>query len=156
MNPPNGSRRFRVALSFSGSERAYVKKVASSLIRRLGKGSVFYDEYYTAEPARLNLDTHLQNIYRNNSDLIVFFASGTYIEKMWCGLDWRAIRSLIWERQSHAVFVQFKDSALPDVSFQPTDTCRLTASAHPSWSMRLLAGIDKNSETPTPQQNLQQ
>jgi hypothetical protein len=33
----------------------------------------------------------------------VVFLGGDYEKSTWCGLEWRAIRQLIKERQSHAV-----------------------------------------------------
>ena len=38
--------RFRVALSFPGERRPYVKQVADALLLRLGQDGVFYDNYY--------------------------------------------------------------------------------------------------------------
>jgi hypothetical protein len=50
------SKRFRVALSFPGEKRDYVRQVADALAAKLGKDRVFYDDYYTAELARPELD----------------------------------------------------------------------------------------------------
>src|SRR5262249_39560640 len=55
-----GARRFRVALSFPGENRAYVASVAAHLKSGLGDGRVFYDNDYVAELARPNLDLLLQ------------------------------------------------------------------------------------------------
>ena len=42
---PDHRKRFRVALSFPGEKREYIRAVAESLVQSLGEGSVFYDEY---------------------------------------------------------------------------------------------------------------
>ena len=105
--------RFKVALSFSGERREYVAAVANELKRRLGSGVVFYDKDFTAQLARPNLDTVLQRIYLNNSDLVVVFLSEDYERKEWCGLEWRAIRAIIKNKSDHALmFMRFDDTTI--------------------------------------------
>ena len=69
---------FKVALSFPGEHRDYVEKVSTELQARLPARSVFYDRDFTAQLARPNLDTLLQPIYAENSDLVVVFLSENY------------------------------------------------------------------------------
>jgi hypothetical protein len=88
-------KRFRVALSFPGELRPKVGRVAKHLAAALGEEQVFYDRNFQHELARPNLDTYLQNIYSNQSDLVVLCASSAYAEKKWCGIEWRAIRNMI-------------------------------------------------------------
>lgn len=103
--------RFKVALSFPGERRAYVSETANFLKDSLGKDAVFYDEDYKAQLARPNLDLLLQQIYANNSDLIVVFLCQEYDEKEWCGLEWRAIRETLKSRSdSKIMFLRFDDS----------------------------------------------
>lgn len=105
--------RFKVALSFPGERREYVRAVATELKRRLPSGTVFYDKDFSAQLARPNLDTLLQRIYLNNSDLVVVFLCADYERKQWCGLEWRAIREIIKNRSDHSVmFMRFDDSAI--------------------------------------------
>lgn len=111
-------RRFRVGLSFSGDERDYVSGVAKCLIDYFGKTKVFYDVNFRAELARLDLDSYLQRIYRDDSDLIVLFFSESYDQKKWCGLEWRAIKNIISDRSNHIVLVKPSTSRLPDGLFQ--------------------------------------
>jgi hypothetical protein len=76
--------------------------------RALGDGTVFYDKDFTAQLARPNLDTLLQRIYLNNSDLVVVFLCSEYEQKEWCGLEWRAIRNIIKNKNDHAImFMRF-------------------------------------------------
>ena len=108
--------KFKVAMSFPGERRLYVSKVVNALRPALGKDTVFYDYDYQAQLARPNLDTLLQGIYRNNSDLIVVFLSGEYAQKQWCGLEWRAIRDIIKSREDDRVmFVRFDDAQIDGV-----------------------------------------
>jgi TIR domain len=106
--------RFRVALSFPGEKREYVAAVAAEVKKRLGRDVVFYDKDFTAQLARPNLDTLLQRIYLNNSDLVVVFLCAEYERKEWCGLEWRAIRTIIKNKNDHAIMFMRFDHA--DVS----------------------------------------
>ena len=106
--------RFKVALSFPGEKRDYVADVAAEVKKRLGASNVFYDKDFTAQLARPNLDTLLQRIYLNNSDLVVVFLCADYERKQWCGLEWRAIRTIIKNKNDHAIMFMRFDGA--DVS----------------------------------------
>jgi hypothetical protein len=106
--------RFKVALSFPGEKREYVAAVAAEVKKRLGPGHVFYDKDFTAQLARPNLDTLLQRIYLNNSELVVVFLCEDYEGKQWCGLEWRAIRNIIKNKNDHAIMFMRFDGA--DVS----------------------------------------
>jgi hypothetical protein len=103
MSTTPAPRRFRVALSFPGEHEAFVAQVAESLATVLGRTRVFYYRWYEAELARLNLDTYLQGIYRDDSDLLVVFICRAYEKKKWCRLEWRAIRDLINDRNDSEI-----------------------------------------------------
>jgi len=75
------TKRFRVALSFPGEKREFVEKVARFLIEAFSKDQIFYDKNFEAELARPDLDTYLQEIYHNNSELIVVFLCAEYEKK---------------------------------------------------------------------------
>ncbi len=98
-------RQFRVSLSFPGEHRTFVEGVAAHLVQTLGKDCVFYDRYYEAELARPNLDLLLQQIYHDQSQLVVVFLCQDYERKEWCGLEWRAIRDLIKQRKDERVML---------------------------------------------------
>lgn len=87
--------QFKVAMSFPGERRIYVSEVVDSLREPLGSDAIFYDYDYQAQLARPNLDTLLQKVYNNQSELLVVFLSSEYQQKQWCGLEWRAIREII-------------------------------------------------------------
>src|SRR6185295_5653031 len=96
-------KRFRVALSFPGEERAFVSQVADSLAARIGRECILYDAYYAAEFARPDFDTYLQGLYHKESDLIAVFLCEKYDEKDWWRFEWRAVRDLIKKRNAQAV-----------------------------------------------------
>lgn len=105
--------KFKVALSFPGEKRRYVSEVVHFLSSQLGADTVFYDYDYQAQLATPNLDTLLQNIYLNNSELIVVFLSAEYSVKEWCGLELRAIRDIIKSKQDERLmFVRFDNSQI--------------------------------------------
>lgn len=86
--------KFKVGLSFSSTKRDYVERVAIALKNELGDNNVFYDKFYEGQLSRDNLDIVLNRIYKN-CDLIVIFFSDDYEEKVWCGLEWKSIRSIV-------------------------------------------------------------
>lgn len=103
--------RFKVALSFPGELREYVIQVARELRKRLPEGAVFYDNDYKAQLAKPNLDKVLQGVYGKQSDLVVVFLCAKYDEKLWCGVEWRAIRAIIMAKNDHAVMFLRSDKA---------------------------------------------
>lgn len=96
---------FKIALTFAGENRGYVEQVAIELRKKLGEDNIFYDNFFQAELARLDLDIFLQNIYHNKSDFIVVFLSKDYEKKEWCGLEWRSIRDLIKKKQRDKIIL---------------------------------------------------
>lgn len=54
-----------VAVSSPGQQRSYVSDVVQNLRGKLGANELFYDFDYQSQLARPNLDTLLQDIYRN-------------------------------------------------------------------------------------------
>lgn len=107
-------KRFRIALSFPGEHRDFVRQVAERLAAACGRHRILYDEWYEAEFARVNLDTYLQNLYHKESELIVVFLCVDYEKKEWCGLEWRAIRDLIKQRRDDDVMpLRFDNTQVP-------------------------------------------
>lgn len=105
------NKRFLVALSFPGEYRGVVETVAHLLGQELGKQRVLYDKFHEAEFARPNLDTHLQSLYHDESELLVVFLCADYKRKEWTGLEWRAIRDLIKKKQDTSImFVRLDDA----------------------------------------------
>lgn len=108
------TQRFKIALSFPGEHRDFVEQVATRLADRVGRDRVLYDKYYEAEFARPDLDTYLQRLYHDESELIAVFLCADYERKDWCGLEWRAIRDLIKRRQTSTVMpLRFDNTEIP-------------------------------------------
>jgi hypothetical protein len=101
-------KRFKVGLSFPGENRNFIIKIMKVLVKKLGDEAVFYDENFKDELARIDLQPYLGNIYRNECDLIVPFFSKDYEEKSWCQLEWRYIRSILFEKQNTDLIMPFK------------------------------------------------
>jgi hypothetical protein len=110
-------KRFRVALSFSGDRRAFVEAVAAELATALGgQDRVLYDYYHEAEFARPDLDLHLQDLYHNQSDLVVVFLSAEYERRPWCGVEWRVMRTIIMGKRSEdLMFFRFDNAEIPGI-----------------------------------------
>jgi hypothetical protein len=134
MNPVR--KRFRVALSFPGAKREYVQSIADALAARFGEEKVLYDRFHTAEFADANLAFNLPELYRKESDLIVVVLCGEYVEREWCGLEWRAIYALIKEGRSKDVMLFRADHAeirglyglegyVPTDAFTPDEAVKL-------------------------------
>ncbi len=82
-------------MSFPGAIRSRVLSIVELLEPAVQKHRILYDHYHQVELAVRNLDVILPNMYRNESQLIVVFACAEYLEREWCGLEWRAIRDLL-------------------------------------------------------------
>lgn len=108
--------KFKVAFSFPGEKRSYVSAIADLLRAQLGKDEMFYDFDYQSQLAQPNLDTLLQKIYRDNSNLIVVFLCEEYANKQWCGLEWRAIRDIIKSKEDNKImFIRFDNAQIDGV-----------------------------------------
>ena len=103
------TRSFSVAFSFPGEARHRIGQIATSLEKTLGRGRVFYDEWYKPELARPNLDLLLQRLY-SDAGLVVVCLCADFERKEWCGLEWRAIRDLIKRRQDKVMFLRLDDA----------------------------------------------
>jgi hypothetical protein len=109
------ARELRVALSFPGEAREMVEPVAEKLLVKLGKGKVFYDNYFKSRLARPNLDVFLQSVYRDKSDLVVVWLSSDYARKEWCcNVEWPAIRDAIKQRRGDDVMFLSLDEGKPE------------------------------------------
>ena len=57
-----------------------------------------------------------QDIYRNRSKLVVVFLSGEYQKKDWCGVEFRAIKEIIMERDHlRIMFIRTDDGGVDGV-----------------------------------------
>jgi hypothetical protein len=126
---------FDVALSFPGEVRPFIEKIVEELEKNIGPNSYFYDNNYVSQLARPSLDTLLQDIYRKRSRLIVVFLCSDYQRKEWCGIEFRAIKEIIMERDDKKImFVKMDDGIVDGIfktdgyidgrKYQPKDIAR--------------------------------
>lgn len=109
------SHVFNVALSFPGEARTLVEKIAQELERRLGPNGYFYDNNYVSQLAQPSLDILLQGIY-SRAKLDVVFLSADYQKKDWCGIEFRAIKDVIFAREnSRVMFIRTDDGSVEGV-----------------------------------------
>ena len=107
-------KRFKMALSFAGTRRAFVKEVVTVLVDKFGRDKIYYDKHFEHELASADLDTFLQRIYQKESEMIVVFLCSEYAKKNWCRVEWRAIRGLINAgKTSNIMFMRFDDTEIP-------------------------------------------
>ncbi|HEX3149955.1 MAG TPA: tetratricopeptide repeat protein [Gemmataceae bacterium] len=98
-------KRFRIAFSFAGEKREFVEKVAQILAQRFGEDKILYDKFHEAEFANPDLALDLPALYKNESDLIVAVFCPEYQGREWCGLEWRAIFSIVKEGGSKQILL---------------------------------------------------
>jgi hypothetical protein len=116
--------------------------------KRLGAETVFYDRDFTAQLARPNLDTLLQRIYLNNSELVVVFLCADYEKKEWCGLEWRAIRTIIKNKNDHAIMFMRFDNADVSGSFSVDGYVDL-GQYNPTQAARMIVERVRLNDLPT-------
>jgi hypothetical protein len=100
--------RFKVGLSFPGEDRNKIRQVADFLSEYYGKECIFFDEYYISELARPNLDQYLGKIYGKQCKLVVPFFSSDYKTKQWCKLEWRVMKSIIFDGKRDDAIMPFR------------------------------------------------
>lgn len=108
---------FDVALSFPGEIRPMVEAIVHELEKRLGPNTYFYDNNYVSQLARPSLDVLLQGIYRR-ATLDVVFISSDYQKKNWCGVEFRAIKEIIFSREDERIMYVRTDDGEVDGVFK--------------------------------------
>jgi tetratricopeptide (TPR) repeat protein len=109
---PRPARRFRIAFSFAGEKRDFVKEAARILAQQFGEEAILYDKFHEAEFANADLALDLPDLYKDHADLIVAVFCPDYERKEWCGLEWRAIFSMIKEQKAKQVLLTRFDHTL--------------------------------------------
>jgi TIR domain-containing protein len=84
--------KFLVAFSLAGEQRSLVHEIADSVERELGRGTVFFDEWFEHYIAGDDADLRLQEIY-TTCELAVVCVSKRYGEKPWTKVEHAAIRA---------------------------------------------------------------
>src|SRR3954462_4406401 len=86
--------KFLVAFSFAGEQRELVRSIAEAVEERLGRGTVFYDDWFEYYIAGADADTRLQEIYGQKAELVIVSVSANYGGKPWTLAEHAAIRAL--------------------------------------------------------------
>ncbi|TAL12768.1 MAG: tetratricopeptide repeat protein [Nitrospirae bacterium] len=89
------AKRFRIAFSFAGERRNFVAQVATILAKKFSKDAILYDKFHEAEFANWKLGLILQELYHDQSDMIVVVVCPDYSKKDWCGLEWVTIHGML-------------------------------------------------------------
>ncbi|WP_395753770.1 FxSxx-COOH system tetratricopeptide repeat protein [Prosthecobacter sp.] len=110
-------KRFRIAFSFAGEKREFVKEVAEVLAGRFGEAAILYDKYHEAEFARNDLSIYLPKLYNKEADLVVVVVCPQYDVKDWTGLEWLAIHDLLKQRRREEVLLSRFERAEVDGLF---------------------------------------
>lgn len=97
------TKRFRIAFSFAGEKRDFVRQVADLLAARFGPDKILYDKYHEAEFAVFDLGIKLPKLYGEQSDLIVPVLCPDYDAKRWTGWEWVHIYGLLTKADGHRV-----------------------------------------------------
>ncbi|MEA3210731.1 MAG: hypothetical protein QOE70_3788 [Chthoniobacter sp.] len=85
--------KFLVAFSLAGEQRELVRSIAEAVEQLLGRGSVFFDEWFEHYIAGADADTRLQEIYGQQAELVVVSVSASYGGKPWTLAEHEAIRA---------------------------------------------------------------
>jgi hypothetical protein len=111
----NDAKKYHVALSFAGEDRAYVDQVASDLRDR--GVSVFYDKYEEASMWGKDLYSHLSDVYSNQAFFTLMFISAAYKDKLWTNHERRGAQERAFrENREYILPVRFDDSDVPGIS----------------------------------------
>lgn len=110
-------KRFRIALSFPGSQRDIILKVANVLAKSIGHDRVLYDSWYSNEFACPRLAIYLPELYYRESELVVVFLGKDYATREWCNMEWDAILSMKMEgRGRDIMFLRFDMAEIPGLN----------------------------------------
>jgi len=142
------SKRFRVAFSFAGEKRDFVKEVARLLADRFKEQAILYDKFHEAEFARARLGRYLPKLYHDESDLVVVVICLDYGQKEWCGLEWDAIFDLLKKRREADVMLCRFDYATVEGLFSDAGYSELDDKTPAEVATLILERIALNEEHP--------
>ena len=89
--------KFAVAFSLAGEQRELVLPVAQEVEAILGTSTVFYDAWYEHWIAGSDADLLLQQLYGEQTELVIVCISGAYGNKPWTRTEHRAVRARLSE-----------------------------------------------------------
>lgn len=103
-------KKFHVALSFAGEDRAYVDDVAKAL---QSEGvDVFYDKFEEADLWGKDLYTHLSDVYRSRALFTVMFISEAYRKKLWTNHERKSAQARALSESQEYILPAFFDESV--------------------------------------------
>src|SRR5271166_339724 len=103
---------YHVALSFTGEDRDYVRRVAAALTR-MGL-RVFYDRYDTSSMWGKDLYEYLRRVYFERAMYTVMFISKSYAEKLWTNHERESAQARAFqEHKEYILPARFDDTSIP-------------------------------------------
>jgi formylglycine-generating enzyme required for sulfatase activity len=114
MTSETSTKRFRIAFSFAGEKREFVKATAEILAEKFGEDKILYDKFHEAEFARFDLGIYLPKLYSEQSNLIVSVLCANYDQKRWTGWEWVHIYGLLTKADGYRVIHSRFDYANAD------------------------------------------
>lgn len=149
------TKRFRVAISFSGTERAYAEQIKRHLDAR--GVTTFYDNDFKHELWGAFLPAKFHEIFGRETDYVIVLVSRGYIERMWPRSESKIIiERALKDTSGFLLPIRFDESLLDGVPLEATGY--LDASSHkPAEVVRLVCeklGLPrpaKASDVPPPQ-----
>lgn len=103
-------KKFHVALSFAGEDRAYVDAVAKAL-QAYGV-DVFYDKFEEADLWGKDLYMHLSDVYQNRAVFTVMFVSDAYRKKLWTNHERKSAQARAFTESREYILPAFFDEAV--------------------------------------------
>lgn len=108
-------KRYDVALSFAGENRAYVQSVAEALVNAGIK--VFYDDFEKVTLWGKNLYEYLQDVYKNKARYCVMFISEHYARKRWTTHERQSAQARAFaESEEYILPARFDDTEIPGLN----------------------------------------
>ena len=96
-------KKFLVAFSFAGEQRNLVRSIAEAVEHELGRGTMFFDEWFEHFTAGGDADLKLQRLYSEQCELAVVCVAKRYGEKPWTKAEHAAIRARVMRLQESRV-----------------------------------------------------
>lgn len=84
--------KIQLAMSFSGDDRDYVKKVIEHIRKIAPHLSIFYDMNFSERLVGANLYDYLRDMYLNRSKYVMIFFSESYHKRLWPNVEASAIK----------------------------------------------------------------
>ncbi|CDG96329.1 conserved hypothetical protein [Xenorhabdus bovienii str. puntauvense] len=94
-------KKYHIALSFAGEDRAYVESVANHL--QASGVDVFYDFFEEEDLWGKNLYEHLTKVYRDQALFTILFVSEFYVKKSWGDLERKSAQARAFRENSEYI-----------------------------------------------------